>query len=106
MATKKKAAAANTKAPAATEKKAAVVKASITTPVKTEMVTIFKTTYGYYRYWVKNILAGGGIIKYRFIKNPDSYAGVISVAKPEADKAKKVLAEYKKQNPETVSMWE
>jgi hypothetical protein len=32
----------------------------------------------------------GGIIKYRFIKNPDSYAGVISVAKAE-EKAKKVL---------------
>ena len=43
------------------------------------MVAIFKTTYGYYRYWVKNILADGGVIKYRFIKNPDSYAGVISV---------------------------
>ncbi len=98
MATKKKAAAANTKAPAATEKKAEV-KAAVSKPAKTEMVAIFKTTYGYYRYWVKNILADGGIIKYRFIKNPDSYAGVISVAKAEADKAKKVLAEYKKQNP-------
>ena len=105
MATKKKAAAANSKAPAATEKKESV-KAPVSKPAKTEMVTIFKSTYGYYRYWVKNILADGGIIKYRFIKNPDSYAGVISVAKVEADKAKKVLAEYKKQNPGTVSMWE
>ena len=105
MATKKKAAAANTKAPAATEKKAEV-KAAVSKPAKTEMVAIFKTTYGYYRYWVKIILADGGIIKYRFIKYPDSYAGVISVAKAEADKAKKVLAEYKKQNPGTVSMWE
>ncbi len=105
MATKKKAAAANTKAPAATEKKAEV-KAAVSKPAKTEMVAIFKTTYGYYRYWVKNILADGGIIKYRFIKNRDSYAGVISVAKGDADKAKKVLAEYKKQNPGTVSMWE
>ena len=78
MATKKKAAAANTKAPAATEKKAEV-KAAVSKPAKTEMVAIFKTTYGYYRYWVKNILADGGVIKYRFIKNPDSYAGVISV---------------------------
>ena len=101
MATKKKAAAANTKAPATTEKKAVISK-----PAKAEMVAIFKTAYGYYRYWVKNILADGGIIKYRFIKNPDSYAGVISVAKAEADKAKKVLAEYKKQNPGTVSMWD
>jgi len=106
MATKKKAAVANTKAPAATEKKTAVVNAAVSKPAKTEMVAIFKTTYGYYRYWVKNILADGGIIKYRFIKNPDSYAGVLSVAKAEADKAKKVLAEYKKQNPGTVSMWE
>ena len=75
MATKKKAAAANTKAPAVTEKKVASVKAPVIKPTKTEMVTIFKTTYGYYRYWIKNILADGGIIKYRFIKNPDSYAG-------------------------------
>ncbi len=106
MATKKKAAAANTKAPAVTEKKVASVKAPVIKPTKTEMVTIFKTTYGYYRYWIKNILADGGIIKYRFIKNPDSYAGIISVAKAEAEKAKKVLAEYKKQNPGTVSMWD
>ena len=77
MATKKKAAVANTKAPAATEKKTAVVNAAVSKPAKTEMVAIFKTTYGYYRYWVKNILADGGIIKYRFIKNPDSNAGVI-----------------------------
>jgi lipopolysaccharide export LptBFGC system permease protein LptF len=85
MATRKKAGAANTKAPAATEKKAAVVKAPVSKPAKTEMVAIFKTTYGYYRYWVKNILADGGIIKYKFIKNPDSYAGVLSVAKADAE---------------------
>ena len=44
MATKKKAAAANTTAPAATEKKAEV-KAAVSKPAKTEMVAIFKTTY-------------------------------------------------------------
>jgi len=49
MATKKKAA-VNTRAPAATEKKMTAVKAPVSKPVKTEMITIFKTTYGYYRY--------------------------------------------------------
>ncbi len=49
MATKKKATATNTKAPATTEKKVAVVKASVSKPAKTEIVAIFKTTYGYYR---------------------------------------------------------
>ena len=55
MATKKKTAAANTKAPAAATEKKAEVKAAVSKAPKTEMVAIFKTTYGYYRYWVKNI---------------------------------------------------
>ena len=73
---------------------------------KIEMVNIFSTTYGYYRYWVKNILADGGISKFRFVKDTDSYNGKIAVAKPEVEKAKKVLAEFQKKNPDTVTMWE
>jgi|GEM_PF-2796125 len=73
---------------------------------KIEMVNIFSTTYGYYRYWVKNILAEGGISKFRFVKEADTYNGKISVAKPEVEKAKKVLGEYQKKNPDTVTMWE
>jgi len=72
---------------------------------KIEMVNIFSTTYGYYRWWVKNILADGGISKFRFVKDTDSYNGQIAVAKTEVEKAKKVLAEYQKKNPDTVIMW-
>jgi len=42
MATKKKAAAANSKAPTATEKKVAVVKAPVSKPAKTEMLHLQK----------------------------------------------------------------
>jgi hypothetical protein len=70
MTTKKKAAAANTKATAATEKKA-VVKAPVSKPAKTEMVAIFKTTYGYYRYWLRHTemaaLSNTGLLKTRIV---------------------------------------
>lgn len=72
---------------------------------KIEMVNIFSTTYGYYRYWIKEILAEGGILKFRFIKDADSYNGKIAIAKPEVDKAKHALSEYQKKNPDTVTMW-
>ena len=80
-------------------------KVAVEAPKKIEMINIFKTTYGYWRYWVKNILADGGISKFRFAKDEGSYNGKIAVAKPEAEKAKKVLAEYKTKNPDTVVMW-
>jgi len=54
---------------------------------------------------VRHILAEGGISKFRFVKDADSYNGKIAVAKPEVEKAKKVLAEYQKKNPDTVTMW-
>ncbi len=82
------------------EKKVAAVAA----PKKIEMINIFKTTYGYYR-WYKNILANGGVEKYRFVKEDGSYNGKIAVAKSEVEKAKKILAEYKTQNPDMVDMW-
>ncbi len=89
------------------KKKEAVAKVPATEKNgKIEMVNIFSTTYGYYRYWVKNILAEGSISKFRFVKDADSYNGKIAVAKPEVEKAKKVLAEFQKKNPDTVTMWE
>ena len=72
---------------------------------KIEMVNIFSTTYGYYRYWVKNILAEGGVIKFRFVKDKESYNGKIAVAKLEVQKAKAALLQFQKSNPETVTMW-
>ena len=88
------------------KKKVAVAKVPATERNgKIEMVNIFSTTYGYYRYWIKEILSQGGISKFRFVKDTDSYNGKIAVAKPEVDKAKKVLSEYQKNNPDTVTMW-
>ncbi len=72
---------------------------------KPEMVNIFSTTYGYYRHWVKNILAEGGISKFRFVKDAGSYNGKLAVAKAEVDKAKKVLADYKLKHPDEKEMW-
>lgn len=92
------------KAPVATNKKAEVK--AIVAKVKTDFVTVAKTKYGYYRYWVRVIMAEAAVMKYRFIKNADSYDGVLAVAKEEADKARKALVAYTKQNPTTVSMWE
>lgn len=79
--------------------------AAVAAPKKIEMINIFKTTYGYWRYWVKNILADGAISKYRFVKDEGSYNGRIAVSKPDVDKAKKILADYKTKNPDTVEMW-
>ena len=105
------------KAPASTKKAVVTVKASAATKkqavvkapvakVKTDFVTIVKTKYGYYRNWVRAIMAEAAVMKYRFIKNPDSYDGVLAVAEEEADKARNALAAYTKQNPDTVTMWE
>ena len=69
------------------------------------MVNIFSTTYGYYRYGVKTILADGGIAKFRFVKDTESYNGKIAVAAGEVEKAKKVLADYKVKHPDEKEMW-
>jgi len=90
----------------AKKKKVAVAKVPATEKNgKIEMVNIFSTTYGYYRYWVKNILAEGGVIKFRFVKDKESYNGKIAVAKLEVQKAKAALLQFQKSNPETVTMW-
>ncbi len=72
---------------------------------KPELVNIFSTTYGYWRYFIKNILAEGGIVKFRFVKDEGSYNGKMAVAKAEAEKAKKVLAGYKAKHPDEKEMW-
>jgi len=103
-----------TKAPVktATNKKAIVVVSPVVpvvtaTPAtaKIEMVSICKTNYGYYRYWVKDIMSNAGILKFRFVKNKENYDGTLAVSKKEVEKAKAALAKYVKDNPTTVSMW-
>jgi hypothetical protein len=68
-------------------------------------VNIFKTNYHRYRHWVKYILAEGKVNGFRFVKDEIGWTGKLAVDKPEVDKAKKVLAEYKTNNPDAVDMW-
>ena len=75
------------------------------TPTKAEWVNVFKTTYYFWRFWVKQILIDGKIKKYRFVKDEVGYTGKIAIDKPEVETAKKVLAEYKTKHPDTKEMW-
>lgn len=72
---------------------------------KIEMINIYSTTYGYWRYWVRNILIEGGISKFKFVKEADSYNGKIAIIKSEVEKAKKVLFEYQVKNADIKTMW-
>ena len=73
--------------------------------IKSEMVSVFNTTYHRYRHWVRFILTEGKINKFRFVKDEVGYTGKLAVEKTEVEKAKKVLADYKTKNPDTVEMW-
>ena len=79
--------------------------AEVVAPKKVEMTNIFKTTYYWWRFWVKDILKSGKINKARFVKDEVGYTGKIAVQKTEVEAAKKVLADYKTKNPDTVEMW-
>lgn len=75
------------------------------TPTKAEWVNVFKTTYYFWRFWVKQILVKGKIKKYRFVKDEVGYKGHIAIDKSEVEAAHKVLADYKIKNPDTKDMW-
>ena len=75
------------------------------TPTKAEWVNVFKTTYYFWRFWVKQILIDGKIKKYRFVKDEVGYTGKIALDKPEVETAKKVLADYQTKHPDTTEMW-
>ena len=75
------------------------------TPSKPDFEKVFQTTYYYWRYWIKNLLIGGGLKKFRFIKSEIGYNGDIAIDKPEVGHAKKVLQDYKDKNPEVKDMW-
>lgn len=72
---------------------------------KNEMVNVFKTSYHYYRNWVKQILSDGNIKGFRFIKDDVGWMGNISVPKTNQNETKNVLSDYKTKNPEVVEMW-
>lgn len=64
-----------------------------------------KTAYHYYRNFVKDILTDGGIKCFRFKKDAEGWDGKLLVAKPELEKAKQVLKDYKTKNPEVKPLW-
>ena len=72
---------------------------------KKVMVNLFKTTYHRYRHWIRFILTEGKVSGFRFVKDEVGYTGKIAVDKPEVDKAKKVLADYKLKNADAADMW-
>ncbi len=86
-------------------KKKSEKQVAIVAPKKTEWVNVFKTTYHRYRHWIRFILTEGKVNKFRFVKDEIGYTGKLSVDKPEIDKAKKVLADYKTKNTGSVDMW-
>ena len=76
-----------------------------TKPTKPDWVKIFQTTYYWYRHWIRALLKNGKIKKFRFVKDEVGYTGNIAVDKPEVEKAKKVLQDYKEKNPDVKEMW-
>ena len=76
---------------------------AVTAPKKADWVNLFKTSYFYWRHWIKNDLKGK--VKARFAKDEIGYSGHIAVQKPDVDKAKKILAEYKTKNPDVKDLW-
>jgi hypothetical protein len=74
-------------------------------PKKTEWNNIYKTTYYFWRFWLKDLLIKGKIKKYRFVKDEVGYTGHIAIDKPEVEAAHKVLADYKTKNPDIKDMW-
>ncbi len=72
-----------------------------------KMVNLFKTSYHYYRNFVKEILKDAKVNGFRFVKDGKmgGWKGFISIPSTETEKAKKVLAEFKTKNPDTIDLW-
>ncbi len=87
-------------------KKKSEKKVAEAAPTKKVMVNIFSSNYHRYRHWIREIL-GEALAKgkFRFVKDKIGYTGKIAVEKTEVEKAKKVLADYKLKNKDTVDMW-
>lgn len=80
-------------------------KVAIVPPAKNEMVKLFKTSYHYYRNWIKAILIEGDVKNFRFLKSKIGWSGVIIVSKTEVEKAKITLNDYKIKNVDVVKLW-
>jgi len=72
---------------------------------KPEMINVFKTSYHYYRNWVKQILTEGKIQGFRFLKDEVGWKGFLSVPKTNVEATKKVLTDFKTKHPDTIEMW-
>lgn len=70
-----------------------------------ELKPVAKTTYHYWRNFVKYILEEGGVEGYRFVKDADSFNGQIMVMNSSFVEVKEVLAKYKKEHKDEVELW-
>jgi hypothetical protein len=80
-------------------------KVVIIPPTKREKVNLVKTSYHYYRNWIKSILSEGSVKDFKFLKDKTGWNGAIIISKEEAEKARFVLKDYKLMNPEIVDLW-
>jgi hypothetical protein len=85
--------------------KKAVSKKTAKNATSETSVHLAKTSYHFWRNWVKDILHNGKITSAKFVKENVGYDGAISVSSAEFSKAKAVLEKYKKDNADTVDMW-
>jgi len=74
-------------------------------PVKKEMVTLVKTSYHYYRNWIKSILSEGAVKDFKFLKDKTGWNGTIIISKIEIEKARFVLKDFKLINPDIIELW-
>jgi hypothetical protein len=65
-------------------------KVVIIPPAKKEMVNLVKLSY-HYRDWIKNILSGGTVKDFKFLKAKTRWNGTIFIPKIEVDKADSYL---------------
>ncbi|MFA6150549.1 MAG: hypothetical protein WC716_04445 [Chitinophagaceae bacterium] len=80
-------------------------KVSVSIVARPSKNIIYKTTYHYWRNWIRKILIDGNIKSYKFYKDKIGYSGEISVDSKDVDFAKKLFADYIKQHPEIKEMW-
>lgn len=68
----------------------------------TQKVILCKTSYHYWRFWISELLQGTGA---KFKKAQCGWQGTIIVDWHELDNARKLLLNFKENNPDTKEMW-
>lgn len=68
----------------------------------TQKVILCKTNYHYWRFWISELLQDTGA---KFKKDTTGWKGIILVDWHELDSARKLLLDFKQQNPDIIDMW-